>query len=679
MKTYSHKLALATLVPLCAVAFAPLTLAENTKPATTQTPNAQPAAAPERLVCNHARILPRKGFPQAVKGAIIQGSNSGPTEDFVDLATVTEEAQDGKWLEVKFDNNKVYRFLRYFAPKDSWFNVAEIQFLHDDTKLTGAVFGIYGSKDNGKNTYNKAFDSDPATYFEAPMPSDVYAGIELLELPSANPPVATKGGERMNGARCHFHIGNSLTDTEGEYTQQIAKAAGYEDDTVDRASIPGSPIHYHWSRFLAGERPAFGTPPGDAAEKYAPVSDLIEQVFVQNGDTSNPTPIVGFYDLFKTKSPGVRLWIYGQWWVKDPNALWEQQGRALDRVYLDAAMNAQKMRPLNPPVAVIPGGFALIGLKRVVENGKLPGVAADDFFAKTFDDGIHLSDMGRYFIGLVHYACIYDKSPVGIPPIPLGKDKHLLSPELTAALEQIAWEGVKSWKEGNAGGNPVPGEVCAGDYIGNISHNNGTVSGNGYDSGFGYFLSAPSDGKYLFSVEGIITAAAPEGPSIMLNGEPAGRVEFPDMSEKMKALGESKPMALQLKKGLNKLQLTPPLGSGYRIDRLRITDSKGGGIKHSLPFCDAMIYGITVEPDKTAEATFHVSDDETPAGEIKVTAFSGNPAVLPPDAISVETIDGGTRKIVLKHPGKPVDTTLGVIIANNAGLSRYFTFRVKCN
>ena len=295
------------------------------------------------LVCNHAHILPRAGFPQAVKGAIIQGSDAGPTADFVDLATVTED-QEGKWLEVKFDNAKVYRFLRYFAPKDSWSNVAELEFYHDDTKLRGRAFGVFGSKDNGKNTYDKAFDGDPKTYFEAPMASDVYAGIELLELPSATPPVVTKGGERKGGAHCHFHIGNSLTDTKGEYTQAIAKAAGFSDDEFNRNSIPGCPIHGHWSLAIRGERGGFGIPYAAAAEKLAPVSDLVLQVFVQNGDTANPTPLVGFYDLFKARSPGVRLWVYGQWAEKTWPAFWENEVVALHRIYVQAASNVQRMR-----------------------------------------------------------------------------------------------------------------------------------------------------------------------------------------------------------------------------------------------------------------------------------------------------------------------------------------------
>ena len=640
------------------------------------------AAAAERLVCNHVRILPREGFPKLVKGAIIQGSDSGPTADFVDLATVTETAQDGQWLEIKFKNRKAYRFLRYYAPPGSWGNVAELEFCHDAARLRGRPFGTYGSRDNGKNTFDKAFDGDPKTFFDAPLANDQYAGIELVEPPSATPPVVTVGGVRKNGAHCHFHIGNSLTDTEGEYTQVIARAAGFSDDVFGRNTIPGAPIHGHWSLAIRREKKGFGVPAIDAAEKFAPVSDLVLQCFVQNGDTSNPTPLVGFYDLFKPRSPGVRLWVYGQWAEqKRPNS-WEDEVVALMRVYVQAAINAQQMRPLKPPVAVIPGGYALINVKHAVEKGALPGIEKNAFFAKTFDDGIHLSDMGRYFIGLVHYACIYDKSPVGISAIPLGKDKHTLSPELTRALEQIAWDSVQSWRAApeRVVAHAVPGEFSGRDSLGAIPpHHSHTVTqfwGRGGD--IAYFIVPPIAGTFALKVNGVINSTTLIGADVFLNGEPAGSMEFPAALARKGSLLETKPFPLHLQKGLNTLRLVLPKNDGYTLDTLRITNPDGSGIKHTLPFCDASIMFMEVEPGKTAVKSFKVSDAETPAGQIKVTAEPENLKMLSAAAVSIESGDDGVRTLSIKHPGQAGETRVIVTITNNAGLSRRFSLAAKC-
>lgn len=655
-----------------------LSLAQTAAPSASQ-PSA--VAAPERLVCNHVRVLPREGFLQVVKGAIIQGSDSGPTADFVDLATITESGKDGQWVEIKFDNHKVYRFLRYFAPKDSWCNVAELEFYHDDTKLGGRAFGIFGSKDNGKNSYDKAFDGDPKTYFEAPMANDVYAGIELIELPSATPPVITMGGVRKDGAHCHFHIGNSLTDTEGEYTQAIAKAAGFSDDVFSRNSIPGCPIHAHWSLAIRGEKGGFGIPYATAAQTLAPVSDLVLQVFVQNGDTANPTPLVGFYDMFKERSPGVRLWVYGQWWQQGLPDFWEEQVIALHRIYVQAAINVQKMRPLNPPVAVIPGGYALINLKHAMEKGQLPGYEKGDFFARTFDDGVHLSDMGRYYIGLVHYACIYGKTTVGIPAIPLGKDKHVLSPELTKILEQLAWDSVQSWQAApeKIMAQAVPGEFCGRECIGVVTHDRETVTQFWNRGGeASYFITPPAAGKFMLQVNGKGASNTLKGAEVFLNDESVGTMAFPQATAKQDALVQSQPFPLNLKQGLNTLRIVQAKGDGFTLDTLRITNPDGSGIHHTLPFCDAIIMGMDVEPGKTAEKSFHVSDTETPAEQIKVTAVSQNLKTLPADAISIETGADGVRKLSIKHPGQAGAADVVVTITNNAGLSRWFCFNVKC-
>jgi|GEM_PF-1075777 len=706
MKTHSSKLTLAALLPLCAMAFAPLTLAENAKPATTQSANPQTAAAPERLVCNHVRILPREGFPQLVKGALLQGSDTGPTTDFETLATVTEEGRDGQWMEIKFKNTKVYRFLRYYAPKDSWCNVAELEFCHDDTKLRGQPFGTYGTR-GGRSGYDKAFDGSPKTFFDAPLPDDQYAGIELVDLPAVTPPEIIPGGSRTHGAHCHIHIGNSLTDNEYGYSQVIAKAAGFADDTYCRVTIPGAPIHGHWNWAIRREKTGLGARYLETAEKFAPVSDLILQCFVSNGDTANPTPLVGFYDMFKERSPGVRLWIYGAWAGQtglSHTDLGENEVIALHRVYVQAAMNAQKMRPTNPPVAVIPGGYALIHLKRAIEKGAVPGINKDDFFAKMFSDGLHINALGGYFIGLVHYACIYDKSPVGVVvPMPLpDKAKTVISPELNKALEEIAWESVQSWRvESDKWVSlPVPGEIDAADYICSIPpHKERTSTPSvtwAHTEELSYFIMAQDAGKFLLKVNAILNDVSPKGTEVFLNDAPVGTVEYPDVAAKKETLAESKALPLTLKKGLNTLRLFLPKNESYFLDTLRITHPDGSGIKQTLPFCDAHIYSnMDLEPGQTVEKTFHVSDAATPAGQIKVTAIQLDPnqyfdgqikvpahyldlTQCPANTISVEAGNDGTRKLIIKHPGTAGISFVLVTIANNAGLSRSFSFRLNC-
>ena len=193
-------------------------------------------------VCNHVRFFPRSGNAARMVGGKFQGSNIGPTSDFVDLATITQAPPEGQYSVLTFPNTKQYKFLRYYAPAGSYGNVAELEFDHGAAKISGKPFGTYGSLNNSGDTYLKAFDGDPNTFFDGPLADDQYAGIEV-----AGPgPTASPVNNYVVGGkgRRHYHIGNSLTDTEGEYTQAIAQSAGYLNDFFDRSTIPGSPLKY---------------------------------------------------------------------------------------------------------------------------------------------------------------------------------------------------------------------------------------------------------------------------------------------------------------------------------------------------------------------------------------------------------------------------------------------------
>jgi hypothetical protein len=87
---------------------------------------------------------------------------------------------------------------------------------------------------------------------------------------------------------------------------------------------------------------------------------------------------------------------------------------------------------------------------------------------------------------------------------------------------------------------------------------------------------------------------------------------------------------------------------------------------------------MEVEPGTTSVKSFKVSDAETPAGQIKVTAAPENLKALPAEAVSIEAGDDGARKLSIKHPGQAGETRVIVTITNNAGLSRAFSLIAKC-
>ena len=151
------------------------------------------------------------------------------------------------------------------------------------------------------------------------------------------------------------------------------------------------------------------------------------------------------------------------------------------------------------------------------------------------------------------------------------------------------------------------------------------------------------------------------------------------MAGKRRFVGSDETFGLKSGSRHHTLRIVQPKGDGFSLDTVRITNSDGSGIAHTLPFCDAIIMGMDIEAGKTAERAFKVSDAETPAGVIKVVAVSQNPKALPADALAVAVgNDGPPFKLSIKHPGQAGESNVVVCITNNAGLTRAFCFPVKC-
>lgn len=82
------------------------------------------------------------------------------------------------------------------------------------------------------------------------------------------------------------------------------------------------------------------------------------------------------------------------------------------------------------PMRVLPAARALKRLVEEVEAGNVPGIATvDDLFA----DAIHGEPVTNYYIALVVYAFVYERSPVGLSALTFSSDT-------ADALQALAWE-----------------------------------------------------------------------------------------------------------------------------------------------------------------------------------------------------------------------------------------------
>jgi hypothetical protein len=203
------------------------------------------------LAVNRVRFAPRPGAAQAMVGGTIQGSNDGPTNGFVTLATVTAAPVEGQLGELAFPNATPYRYVKYYGPPGSYGQIAELELYADGTRLSGQGFGTAGSRSG--NAWPNALDGDPATFFDASTASDAYVGLDLaaghvVEAPRFAPPpgaypapLAVAIATATPGAAVRWSADGGDPRTGGTaYAGPVAVRAGR---TVLRAAATASCMH----------------------------------------------------------------------------------------------------------------------------------------------------------------------------------------------------------------------------------------------------------------------------------------------------------------------------------------------------------------------------------------------------------------------------------------------------
>ena len=146
-------------------------------------------------------------------------------------------------------------------------------------------------------------------------------------------------------------------------------------------------------------------------------------------------------------NPDAEVLLYHTWLHLDPDAPgpWIDYERAVLPMWECVASRANLDLPARgnvPRVRVLPGGGALAELAAALWEGKVPGVAGNSPGERVrllFADNVHMSEAGRYFIALVHYAVLFGHNPEGaaIPPS--------LAPETGRYMQTLAWHYAVSY------------------------------------------------------------------------------------------------------------------------------------------------------------------------------------------------------------------------------------------
>ena len=129
-------------------------------------------------------------------------------------------------------------------------------------------------------------------------------------------------------------------------------------------------------------------------------------------------------------SPDADVFFYHTWLPLDVSAPqpWIAYERSVERLWecVASRANLTLARPRDgdaagPRIRVLPGGRALAAAVDALWLGTLPGLAetsAPTRVRMLFADDVHLSPIGTYYMGLVHYAVLFGRAPAGAPSVP---------------------------------------------------------------------------------------------------------------------------------------------------------------------------------------------------------------------------------------------------------------------
>lgn len=263
-----------------------------------------------------------------------------------------------------------------------------------------------------------------------------------------------------------IHSGHSLTDPlfanwPGQYVNLIAHVNQLQawqlfDAMVGKSTIPGSSLKARWDT-----PPGFGSPDARHQISNWALLSITERVPMayQGGNTQQ-----WYLDQIQEQKQYLSLFVNNAWtngnqgngaptllwstWTNldNSNGPWRQmldiQGAEFERMQDYANLNKPAAAPY---VYMIPGHKMMARLHDDIQLNLVPGITNINQF---FSDNIHVNELGAYAVAMIHYACVFNKSPVGLPNNLLpnaSASTPIPSPALALYIQKMVWEVVTSY------------------------------------------------------------------------------------------------------------------------------------------------------------------------------------------------------------------------------------------
>ena len=251
-------------------------------------------------------------------------------------------------------------------------------------------------------------------------------------------------------------VGHSLIGLDLPVTVEGGLRAAGEPSSVAAQIIIGAPLKFNYEHSSEAQG-VDGRVELQKAE--TDVLILTEAIPLAEHLKWNDTPgqIARFADLARVMNSDVRVFLYETWHSRKSGPGTQIDGDLgagmpwRERLTADLPLWEGAVHQANAIlgaeiVQLLPAGQAMGLLADEVAAGQVPGISdMNDFFS----DDIHLSEKGEYFVALVHLAAIRGESPEGLPTKLTRSWRTrdgVVSDELAASLQRIAWKAVSTYK-----------------------------------------------------------------------------------------------------------------------------------------------------------------------------------------------------------------------------------------
>lgn len=320
---------------------------------------------------------------------------------------------------------------------------------------------------NGVKKWCESVSGRAKPHAAVSAPAKVSEGVPApAQLRPVSPPgpmaAAAKWGTPRDKAR-FFVSGHSLTDDP--YASNIADIArsliGSQAANFNQQIVVGSPIRIrtgapaNFAGYSTGKNRPSGPGQGlDIRKEFASGGTINGDRYdtlvitenhnlIQNMQWENTVKQTRhFHEQLIAGNPQARTFLHASWWDIDkanPGA-WLDAERAVAPMWQCAASRINRSLAAEgrqDRVLPLPSSLALADLVERALNGQVVGVSADSTKAtldRIFSDDVHVTPLGTYYMSLVTFAAIYQRSPEGAPAV------RGVSREQAAVLQSMAWK-----------------------------------------------------------------------------------------------------------------------------------------------------------------------------------------------------------------------------------------------